>query len=100
MSAEERLRSEHVSKGWGKDKLRAELVKALDILNIHQDREEECVAMLKQALKEIQGLKKVQVTMNKEIQDLKAENGTFKQQLSEASEESKKIVPHMNTVTE
>ena len=92
-----RLRSDNIPKGWAKDRLRSELMKALDILNIHQDREEECVVMLKLALEEIKGLKQAQDSMKQEIQDLKAKNGTFEQQLSEATEGS--IKSQVETVT-
>ncbi|KAL7391742.1 hypothetical protein ABVT39_013973 [Epinephelus coioides] len=80
---EERLTSADIAHTWTKDRLRTELVKASDLLNVHQDREEECVAMLKQALLEMQELKTRQDGFGKEVQDLKAQNEILKQQLAE-----------------
>ena len=94
------MRSTDISSAWNKDRLKSELVKALDLLNIHQDREDECVAMLKQALMEMQDFKAKQEILVKEVRDLKAQNELFTQQIAETSAESKSIQPQMATVTE
>ncbi len=82
---EERLTRADISQAWTKDRIRSELGKSLNLLNDHQDREQGCVAMLKQALLEIKELKTRQDILGRENQHLKAQNKIFKKQLSEVS---------------